>query len=194
MTRSSITSLLFCLALSITPTLAQSGPSLEVDLNFSGRSVDRTVREEIELQLSSDMAARGCFGEVHFVSPDAGSTTSSEFLLRVVIQEVFEETTYDTSVAQRADPQRPAEYDLLHTSRIRLLAVAELRTGDGKLLLRKSNIRGNGAHRPLQFGEDSRSVALQLASEGIAREARLFACKGGEKRRQKELKKSRQTQ
>jgi hypothetical protein len=197
MTFRSLPSILIGLTLFATPTFSQTNPSLEIDLNYSGRSVDRTVREEVELQLSSDMTTRGCFGELRFTPPkgsvnDEPTDDSTNFLLRIVIQEVFEETTYDTSIAQRADPSRPAEYDLLHTSRIRIEAFAELRTGDGERLLRRSNVRGSGSHRPLLFGEDSRSVALQLASEGFAREARIFACKGGQKRRQKELKRTAQ--
>jgi len=191
MTLRSLAATLIGLLLVATPTYSQSPPSLDIDLNYSGRSVDRTVREEVELQLSSDMTSRGCFGELRFKPAEGDADAqSAEYLLRVVIQEVFEETTYDTSIAQRADPNRPAEYDLLHTSRIRVQAVAELRTGDGERLLRSSNVRGSGAHRPIMFGEDSRSVALQLASEGFAREVRIFACKGGEKRRKKELKRS----
>ena len=169
------------------PVTAAAEPPLHVLLTYNGRSIDTSVRQEIELQLISEFTAYGCFESIALYDEETPPGDEA-ITLTVRLVEIFEETTYDTSVAARADPQRPREYDLMHTAQLRLRARAQLGIGPEKETFRERNIKGVASHRPTVAGEDARAMALTAATEAIAREARFFACKGGEKRLQKELR------
>jgi len=173
--------------------LAAQAPApydVHVELSFTEASGDEEMRDELELQLLSELRRAGCFRSViRFVPGDAENRRAESDALRlnVAVSELFEETTYDTSIAERADPQAPQDLELLHTSRIYAVMQVALEHPASGLSLRAKRLRGAGAHRPLMLGEDARHRALLEATIEAAQEVRRFVCKGGAKRLAKEI-------
>lgn len=162
---------------------------LEVALDFAAASGDETMREELELQVLSELRRAACFRAINRVDAAGDEEDTPRDLLRlnISVTELFEETTYDTSIAERADPLAPQELELMHTSRIRAVMSVTLEHAASDRELRSRRLRGNGSHRPLIPGEDARLVALREATSEVAQSVRLFACKGGAKRLRKEI-------
>ena len=163
---------------------------VQVELSFTGASGDEGMREELELQLLSELRRAGCFRSVvRVVKADAGSSAANRETLRlnVAVSELFEETVYDTSIAQRSDPLAPEQLELLHTSRIHAVMRVTLEHPASGVALRSKRLRGDGAHRPLILGEDARHTALREATIEAAQAVRRFVCKGGAKRLNKEI-------
>ncbi|NIM02280.1 MAG: hypothetical protein GTO33_05665 [Acidobacteria bacterium] len=148
------------------------------------------MRDELELQLLSELQRAGCFRSVA-PAADEGETVKpspDSIKLNIAVSELFEETTYDTSIAQRTDPMAPQELELLHTSRIRAVMRVALEHAASGVELRARSLRADGAHRPLILGEDARQAALLQATIEAAESVRRFVCKGGAKRLSKELR------
>jgi hypothetical protein len=182
------------LAMSCVPVvLAAQGPApydVHVELSFAEASGDEEMRDELELQLLSELRRAGCFRAViRVVAGDAVEHAAERETLRlnVAVSELLEETTYDTSIAERADPQAPQSLELLHTSRIQAVLQVSLEHPASGHTLRARRLRGAGAHRPLLLGEDARLTALREATIEAAQEVRRFVCKGGAKRLAKEI-------
>jgi len=171
---------------------AAAGPAaydIRVELSFAQASGDEGMRDELELQLLSELRRASCFRSVVRAAPDDvdGDADWETLRLNIAVSEIFEETVYDTSIAQRADPMAPQELELLHTSRIYAIMRVSLEHPASGVELRTKNLRGAGAHRPLTLGEDARHVALTEATIEAAQAVRRFACKGGAKRLNKEI-------
>ena len=126
---------------------------------------------------------------VRIVETDSENSAATDETLRlnIGVAELFEETVYDTSIAERADPQAPQQLELLHTSRVYAVLQVSLEHPASASTLRSKRLRGAGAHRPQMLGEDARHRALQEAAIEAAQAVRRFACKGGAKRLDKEI-------
>lgn len=170
---------------------AAGGPApydVQLDLSFVKASGDEGIRDEIELQLLSEIARAGCFRSVERAVPSDEAALSAETLvLTVRVTDIFEETVYDTSIAERTDPSATEQMELLHTSRIEAYMNVTLAHPASETELRSKRMRGFGTHRPLVLGEDARHTAMREATVEAARGIRAFICKGGEKRLRKEL-------
>ncbi len=163
---------------------------VQVELSFAEASGDEGMREELELQLLSELRRAGCFRSVTRVTHgvDGGTAVDSQtLLLNVAVTKLFEETTYDTSLAERADPRAPQELEMAHTSRIQAVMLVSLEHPASGRALRSKRLRGAGMHRPSMLGEDARLTALREATMNAARAVRSFVCKGGPKRLRKEI-------
>lgn len=173
--------------------IVAQGPApfdIQVELSFEEASGDEGMRMELELQLLSELRRAGCFRSVAPVADgiDEGTATDEETLrLSVAVTELFEETTYDTSVAQRSDPRAPGEVEMSYTSRIRAVMRVSLEHPASGRVLRTKRLHGAGAHRPQMLGQDARDMALRAATINAARAVRSFVCKGGAKRLRKEI-------
>jgi len=173
--------------------LADQGPApydIHVALSFAAASGDEEMRDELELPLLSELRRANCFRSVVGVVAGAaknGAADDDTLVLNVVVSELFEETVYDTSIAQRSDPQAPEQLALLHTSRVYAVLEVSLEHPANAVELRSKRLRGSGAHRPLMLGEDARHTALQEATIEAAHAVRRFVCKGGAKRLDKEI-------
>lgn len=172
---------------------AAPGPApydIQLDLGFAQTSGDEGMREELELQLLSELRRAGCFRSVARITSgvDEGTAVDAETLrLNVTVTELFEETTYDTSLAARADPRSPQELEMAHTSRIRAVMTVSLEHPASGRALRTKRVRGTGMHRPTMPGEDARYAALREATMHASLGVRSFVCKGGAKRLRKEI-------
>lgn len=181
------------LTLSYLPAaVAAAGPApydVQVELGFEGAAGDEGMREELELQLLSELRRAACFRSVAKVSDgEEGSAVDGETLrLNVDVTEIFEETTYDTSLAARTDPLAPQQLEMAHTSRIDAVMHVSLEHPVSGRVLRAKRLRGHGAHRPLVLGDDARHAALREATIEAALSIRRFVCKGGAKRLRKEI-------
>jgi hypothetical protein len=162
---------------------------LGVRFLFEESAGEEGLREELELQMLTELRRAGCFRTVDLALPAAAgdSAAADELRLEVTVRELFDETTYDTSIAQRADPNASHELETAFTTRIRLLVHAALVHPAGERELRSRQIRASGAHRPLTIEEDARLTARTQAMVELVRAIRLFVCKGGEKRLAKEI-------
>jgi hypothetical protein len=146
------------------------------------------MRDELELQLLSELRRSGCFRSIEKGSDtDATASDAAVLRLKIGVLDFFEETVYDTSIAQRADPRAPQELQMLHTSRFHLLLEVSLEHPGSARALRTKRLRGNGSHRPLMLGDDARLRALGEAAFSAAEGVRRFVCKGGAKRLSKEI-------
>jgi len=182
------------LTLSCLPAaIAAQGPApydIQLDLSFAQASGDEGAREELELQFLSELRRAGCFRSVTRVvhGVDEGTTPDEETLrLSVAVTEVVEETTYDTSVAERTDPRASAQMRMAYTARIEAVMRVSLEHPASGQVLRTKRLRAQGEHRPLIPGEDARGTALGLATRDAADAVRIFVCKGGAKRLRKEI-------
>jgi len=178
------------IALACIPTVAAQEPApydVRVELSFARASGDEGMRDELELQLLSELRRTGCFRSIAKATDADPGPNGETLTLNIVVTELFEETTYDTSIAQRADPLAPDQLELLHTSRvIAVLSVALEHSASGRAL-RSKRLRGAGAHRPRVRGDDARHAALRQATAEAALAVRRFVCKGGAKRLRKEI-------
>jgi hypothetical protein len=172
---------------------AEQGPApydVGVEINFRQASGDEEVRDEFALQLLSELRRANCFRSVvRVVQTDAekGAANHETLRLDIRVAEVFEETVYDTSIAERADPRAPQQLELLHTSRVRAVLEVSLEHPASARTLRSKRLNASGAHRPQTIGEDARHRAIQEATIEAAQAVRRFACKGGAKRLDKEI-------
>jgi len=163
---------------------------LGVAIHFTQSSGDEGLREEFELQLLSELRRSACFRSVELDRQDPENeprSETAELLLRIGVDELFEETVYDTSIAERADSRALESLDLAHTARFSVVVSASLEHSPHGKTLRSRRIRGHGAHRPLVAGEDARHIALREASSEAANSVRSFVCKGGAKRLRKQI-------
>jgi len=146
------------------------------------------MRDELELQLLSELRRSGCFRSIAKTSRVEEAPVDPEILrLNIALADLFEETVYDTSIAERADPMAPQELEMLHTSRFSLLLEVSLEHPGSARALRTKRLRGNGSHRPQMLGDDARHRALTEAAIAAAEGVRRFVCKGGVKRLSKEI-------
>ncbi|MCH7780508.1 MAG: hypothetical protein IH848_06650 [Acidobacteria bacterium] len=173
--------------------IVAQGPApfdIQVELSFEEASGDEGMRKELELQLLSELRRAGCFRSVARLTHrvDEGTAVDTEMLrLTVAVTELFEETTYDTSLAQRSGPGARPGLELAYTSRIRAVMAVTLEHPASGRALRTRHLRGNGTHRPALPGQDARHTALREATMNAARAVRRFVCKGGAKRLRKEI-------
>ena len=159
-----------------------------VSFDFATASGDVGFREELELQLLSELRRSGCFRTVDVETGHDETAVPQERLgLRVTVIEVFEETTYDVSTAQRADPNGGPGLELAHTARFRARIEASLEHPASGRSLRSKRIGTSGAHRPMSQYDDARHMARREALLEMVRQTRIFACKGGVKRLNREL-------
>jgi len=170
---------------------ANSGPvpfDVEVEFDFAAASGDVGFQEDAELQLISELRRAACFRSVKMADHE-GELESPDDVLRLLITviEVFEETIYDVSTAQRVDPRSGPGMELAHTARIDARIQATLEHPASGLVLRTRRIRASSAHRPLSHYDDARDYVRREALLEVIRETRVFVCKGGSKRLGKEL-------
>lgn len=147
------------------------------------------MRDELELQLLSELRRAACFRSIVRADDEGEEIEPGPDTLKldIAVSEIFEETTYDTSIADRTDPNAPEQLELAHTSRIRAVMRVALVHPESGTELRSRTLRGEGAHRPLVFGDDARQTALIEATIEAAETVRRFVCKGGAKRLKKEI-------
>ncbi len=165
---------------------------VDITLEFAATAGEEGIREELELQMLTELRRAACFRSVELSAPGAEPTPAvpaadDRLLLRVMVRELFDETTYDASVAQRTAPYAGQSLEIAHTSRFRALVRAALEHPASRRELRGKQIRSSGAHRPLTVGEDARLTARSQALVELVRAIRGFVCKGGGKRLEKEI-------
>src|SRR6185295_19715823 len=140
--------------------------------------------DDLELVLASTVAARGCFRS--HVRGAAGSAAGN-LLLRVSIDVVRDEVSYDASIAARSSPASPPERRRQQEATVQVEFLAELRLPDpGGAVVRSEHYRRRISYRPV-LEEDPRAAALDEMATAVARTVRSFACHGSEKRFQREL-------
>ena len=159
-----------------------------LEFEFAEASGDVGFREEVELQLITELRGSACFRSVEMGREPTGEAAPEDLLrLRITVLEVFEETTHEVSTAQRTDPRSGPGMDLAHTSMFRAYAQATLEHPASNRELRTKKIGSHAAHRPLSHYDDARHIARREALIEMVRETRVFVCKGGSKRLGKEL-------
>lgn len=161
---------------------------LEVTFEFGSPGGGVGFREELELQLLSELRRAGCFRRVDIAaSRKPQEITADRLLLRITVDRAFEETTFDVSTAQRVDPYAAPGLDLAHTSRFEGQIHAALEHPASARVLRVKRVRGSAAHRPRTEADDSRDAARREAIIEMIRNVRVFICKGGVARLRKEI-------
>ena len=159
-----------------------------VGIEYAAASGDAGFREEVEIQLISELRGSACFRSVDMAREgDEADYPEDALRLRITVLEVIEETTYDTSTAQRVDPQSGYGAELAHTARLHARIQVALEHPATGRELRKKRIGASSAHRPLNEYDDAQDYVKREALRDLIREIRLFACRGGAKRLGKEL-------
>jgi hypothetical protein len=161
---------------------------LAVGIEFASASGDVGFREEVEIQLLSELRGSACFRSVGMArEEDEADYPEDALRLRITVLEVNEETTYDVSTAQRTDPNAGYGAELAHTARVQARIQVALEHPATGRELRKKRIGASSAHRPLNQYDDAQDYVRREALRDLIRETRAFVCQGGAKRLGKEL-------
>jgi hypothetical protein len=155
---------------------------LDVEVAFGQDVGSDDVRRSLERQVLREMDA-GCFEAVKL---QGARTTPGELLLRVVVDGVDRETSYDLSIAARSAPDAPPDAQDAYVTTIEASIRLELLAQPDSILVRRKRFKVLGRHRP-SGGEDARAVARQEMIDEVALTSRLWVCKGSPKKLSRQI-------
>lgn len=148
------------------------------------------VREELERELAHALDRAGCYLGVEAAS-GRPAEEGDALLLRVAIEKLSDEMSFDVSIAERYSEQAPPDVDRQVTSWLEIGYRMELHLLPGSVPLRSKFQNIRTGYRP-QLDEDPREENRIQAIDQIVRSAKGFACKGSPKKLRKAIDRARQ--
>lgn len=143
--------------------------------------------EEVRGALPAEFAARGCFAGVER-APDKAT-----LLVRLLLEDVVEDTRYDLGIADRARSQ-DGSAELGFVSTFDVHCGVQLETLPGRRPIRVKRFRVRSERRPVLPGEDASEEARSEAVARIVKEARAVVCKGSPEKLLREIESARAAQ
>lgn len=186
--------LLVALALLATSGEARAGDAgplpydLVVEVGYGHPRGPESLRDEIEIGLSEELVARGCFRSARRFSPDRPKP--GDLLLSVTLDRLNDELQFDLSIAERTSPGAPDDASRQLTATIEAVVTIRVSAIANGGVVRSRSFHRKHGHRPL-VGEDARHEVTRQFVESVIHTTRSFACKGSPEKWAKQLQQAR---
>ena len=162
--------------------------ALHVDVVFVEEGPEG-VREQLERALLLALDRSRCFPRVERFSH--GMLNADEaLLLRVAVEQLIDETSFDLSIAERYSPNALPDARRQVTNWLEVRYQLELHVLPGSIPLRTKIHNIRTGYRP-RLDEDPREENRVQAIDQVVRTTKAFACKGSPKKLRKEIDRAR---
>lgn len=162
--------------------------SVAVEVAYGERVGSESMREWAAREVVRELDEAACFAVVRGFRPE--EPEQADLLVRVVVDNFEEKSEYETSMAQRDDPNAPP------TARMRLIASLEIwgrlqiRTLPDLATVRERAMHLERGYRP-GAGEDPAYEVRLMVVDALSEEVRRWACKGARKKLPEEIERAR---
>jgi hypothetical protein len=176
----------FLAALALAAGLAAGSPDerlpfdLAVRMRYGAEPGSESLLDAAADALLPELRAKGCFRDVHLAPPEG--VPEADVLMEVTISEVREETRYEQSVAQRAQPVDAAQAALGLVAVFSLRADIRLASIPGGTVVREDGFQASAERRPRSAGDDAEAGVRADVLLDLARRARAKLCHGSRSR------------
>ncbi len=152
---------------------------LEVEVRSGGSAAPERVRRNLEIELIGELDQVACFERVERYGEERDEVEA--LLLRLTIADVRRETSYDSSLAQRYDPDAPPQIDQGLMATVEAHLALELFSLPESIWLKEKRFTVTRRVRPTLGSDAKLEVEFEMIDE-VTRVARTWACKGSAKK------------
>ncbi len=163
--------------------------SLALRIRFEGGSPSARLADDVAATVLAEFRAKGCFRDAS-VAPAEG-IPGGDALLEVTLSQVHEETRYEQSLAERAQPQDVSATALGYAALLALRADLKLAALPSGEVVRTGGFHVAVERRPRMAGDDARAGARIDAMRDLARKTRSTICRGSVAKLEREIEAAR---
>jgi hypothetical protein len=164
---------------------------LAVRIRFGAGPGSASLLDDAADALLPELRAKGCFRAVSLAEP--AGVPEGDVLMEVTLSEVREETRYEQSVAERAQPIDAAQAALGLVAAFSLRAQIRLASIPGGTVVREAGFGAAAERRPRSPGDDAQAGVRAEALLDFARRARAKLCHGSMSRLSRDIDEARRT-